>query len=270
MSRVPASLADRGLAPGFKSQGAYQDGDVGATCLEGGRGRDRVHHVLCTSVPRTTTAKTTPLSRTRIVDAGVALADADGINGVTMRAVGQALGTGAMSLYNHIRDKDELYALMVDEVVAGFRDPAPNEKPLVALRAVAVETKAALVAHPWAPPLWLSHMPGVHRVRCMEQQLELLADSGLSPDLAHNGFHAVQNHVLGYAMQEVSMSASGPTDALEDFVASIDATAFPRTAKHLVQHRDGHRSNSFELVLDLILDGLVRRERADRRHAHVR
>ena len=204
------------------------------------------------------------LDRDRIVGAAVALADEEGTGALSMRRLAERLDAGAMSLYNHVASKDELLALMVDGVAAEIAEPPPGTPPLEAVRRIAVATREVFVAHPWAPELWLRCAPGPLRTRAMEEHLRLFADSGLAPDLAHHGYHAVNNHVLGYTLQELGMS-SGPED-LESkaraYLAVIDDGDFPHSAAHVREHLEGRTSSSFELVLDLILDGLVRLDRS--------
>ncbi len=224
------------------------------------------------------TSQRAPLNRATIVAAAIELADADGAATFTMRALADHLGFKVMSLYNHVASKDELLALMVDAVAAEIAPPSPDTEAMAAVREVAMSTRAALVRHPWAPGLWLHHVPGPARSVQMEHLLQTLAESGLRPELAHHGFHAVNNHVLGYTLQELAMTvdqryAEEPDEVAREFIAGLADDAFPHTIAHVHQHLDGETESSFELVLDLILDGLVRLDaenrRADQRDSDV-
>ena len=213
----------------------------------------------------TTTAKRQPLRREGIVTAAIALADEHGVDGLTMRNLADRLGYKVMSLYNHVANKDELLGLMVDQVAGEVDRPDPQVVPLEAVRAIAVALRAALVRHPWAPSIWQRHLPGPARTAGMEDLLRILHESGLSPGVAHHGFHAVTNHVLGYTLQELEMSltAADPDDPMaeaKDYLSSLSPEAHPYTAAHVRQHLDGDTASRFELVLDFILDGLVRLE----------
>lgn len=132
---------------------------------------------------------------------------------------------------------------------------------------MAISTHDVLVAHPWAPDRWQRHLPGPARTSRMEDLLRLFAESGLPPDLAHHGFHAVTNHVLGYTLQQLvlSMGDDDPTASAQAFLDSLARERHPHMIAHVRQHLDGDTASSFELVLDLILDGLVRLARARRR-----
>ncbi|MFN3256617.1 MAG: TetR/AcrR family transcriptional regulator [Ilumatobacter sp.] len=200
-----------------------------------------------------------PLDAAQIVAAGIELADDEGVDALTMRRLAERLGFKVMALYNHVANKDELLTLMVD-AVAGSIEAPPEVRSLAAVRAHAVATRATFVRHPWAPALWQRYLPGPNRIDHMELLLRHFDESGLPPDVAHLGFHAVTNHVLGYTLQELSMGVhADDPDApaiVERFLASLSPSAHPHTIAHVHQHIDGHTGSSFEIVLDLILDGL--------------
>src|SRR5436305_13308869 len=91
-----------------------------------------------------------PLSRDRILQAALELADEGGIEAVTMRKLGQALGFEAMSLYNHVANKDDvldgILALVLDEI----EPPSPDGAWDAAIRASAISVHDALRRQPWA------------------------------------------------------------------------------------------------------------------------
>jgi AcrR family transcriptional regulator len=203
-----------------------------------------------------------PLDQDAIVAAAVSIADRDGVDAVTMRNLADRLGYKVMSLYNHVANKDELLMAMVDTVATEIEGPDADIPPIAAVREQAIRFRAALVAHPWAPGIWNRHVPGPARTVQMERLLATLAASGLPDDLAHHGFHAVINHVLGYTLQEQTMAVDhryteDPEGVARDFVGALSPDDFPHTIAHVHQHLDGETESSFEIVLDLILDGLV-------------
>jgi len=205
-----------------------------------------------------------PLQRDRIVAAAIELADTDGVAGLSMRNLARSLGYEVMSLYNHVANKDELLSLMVDAVADEIDDPQDDAQPLAAVRAVTVSTHEVLVRHPWAPEFWQRYLPGPARTRQMDDLLRLFDESGLSPELAHHGFHAITNHVLGYTLQQLGLNMGDDPEArANDYVSRISEADYPHMVAHVHQHLAGDTSSSFELVLDLILDGLVRLD-ADR------
>ena len=190
------------------------------------------------------------------------MADERGTDALSMRKLAGELGYEVMSLYNHVANKDEVLSLMVDAVAAEIPAPDPDADPLIAVRTLVVDTRAALVRHPWAAGLWLRQMPGPARIRHMEHLLAALAATDMAPPVAHLAFHAVNNHVIGYTLQEQAMAyvvPGGDADALaRSFLEGISPDEFPHTVTHVRQHLDGDTASSFETVLDLILDGLAR------------
>jgi hypothetical protein len=97
----------------------------------------------------------------------------------------------------------------------------------------------------------------------MEDLLAALAATDMTPSDAHLAFHAVNNHVIGYTLQEQAMAYMMPTegdpdDLARSFLAGLSADDVPHTVTHVQQHLDGDTARSFDLVLDLILDGLTR------------
>lgn len=182
-----------------------------------------------------------------------------------MRNLADGLGFKVMALYNHVANKQQLLGLMLDVVAEEIDDPPDDMAPLAAIRSLAISMRTTLTEHPWVPDLWLQHMPGPARTANMERLLRLFDESGLSPVLAHHGFHAVTNHVIGYTIQDVGMTAmatsADPDDPMAlayEFLANTPAEVYPHTVAHLHQHLNEDVPSSYELVLDFILDGLVR------------
>ena len=200
-----------------------------------------------------------PLTTERIVTQAIRIADEHGVMGLSMRSLARSLGFEVMALYNHIANKQELLSRMIDGVASAITGPPQRLLPLDAVRSIAISTHTALLAHPWATELWQQHLPGPARTVQMEALLRLLNESGLSAELAHHGFHAVNNHVIGYTLQEATMVLAGrnTTTNAEEFLAQISAKMHPYMVAHVQQHLSGDSTSSFELVLDLILDGLI-------------
>lgn len=193
----------------------------------------------------------------------MAIADADGVAALSMRSLAKSLGFEVMSLYNHVANKPELLTLMVDAVAAEIEEPAAEPGSVKGARARAMSMRAALVRHPWACELWHRDLPGPAQTVHMEGLLRTLGESGLSSDLAHHGFHAVNNHVLGYSLQEIGIrfDSDGEERAMataHTFLEGLSEDEHSLTIAHVHQHLAGETGSSFELVLDLILDGLVR------------
>jgi AcrR family transcriptional regulator len=204
-----------------------------------------------------------PLSRDRILQAAVSIADAAGIESVTMRGLASQLQVEAMSLYNHVANKDDLLDGVLDLVASEIEEPDPGLDWRAATRHRAVSAHDALLRHPWASILWASrgHV-GPARMRHLDGMLRGLREAGFSPGVLEIGFHTLENHIVGHALQ----LSSFPFDAedlpamsaryLEDFPEDD----YPDLAAHIRHHMkatDGE-ANAFEFGLDAILDGLER------------
>lgn len=205
-----------------------------------------------------------PLTRDRIVTAAIALADARGIDGLSMRKLAAELGYEPMSLYNHVANKDDLLASMVDGVAAEMAVPEGEHWRAVLHRALA-SARDILLSHPWAAGMWNGVWPGPGRKRWMDGLLGCLRDAGFSVELTHHGYHALDLYVVGTVQQQLSFSV--PTD-LDDAAATfLEATPedeYPHLVEHVRYHLDEQtlEQDDFDILLDFMLDGLERRRGA--------
>ncbi len=198
------------------------------------------------------------LSRDRVLVAAVELADEHGLDAVSMRRVGESLGVEAMSLYRHVRNKDDLLDGMVDAVIAQFpeRDDALDWRE--SLRTLVRGSHGVLLAHPWVAALATSRPAvGPARLRFVDAVLGTLIAGGCSPQLAHDAMHAVEVHVFAFTLQElrlqVGASAHGyPLDAVLG-----EAALYPHLAATLATATHDHLAE-FEFVLELLIVGIER------------
>jgi len=205
------------------------------------------------------------LSPERVLRAAVALADAGGIESLTMRRLGQDLGVEAMSLYKHVANKDALLDGMVDLVFAEIEVPSGDTDWRTAMRDRAVSTRAALIRHPWATPLMQSRTaPGPATLHHHDTVIGTLRQAGFSVELTAHAFSVLDGYIYGFAMQQRSL----PFDTLEEaqevgrqMFARMPAGAYPHLTELTVQHilQPGYDyGDEFEYGLGLILDGLER------------
>ena len=106
-----------------------------------------------------------PLSRERILSAAITLADEGGIDSLSMRKLAEGLGVEAMSLYNHIANKDDLLAGIVEAVAGEIATPSTDTEWKTAIREIATSAHESLLRHPWARDLWIRTSPGPARMR---------------------------------------------------------------------------------------------------------
>lgn len=216
-----------------------------------------------------TKARRVPLSRDRIIDAAVKVADREGLAAVTMRRLGQQLGVEAMSLYKHVADKDDVLAGIADCVASEFELPSRDVDWRMAIRASSIAAYAVLSRHPWAGPLLESDSdPGPARLAYLDAVVSVLHDAGFSlRDVAH-AFGALDSHLYGFTMQV----ASWPFDVDEyaevatERAAGLDPERYPHLiAMATMVGQEGGVPLDFTFGLDLLLDGLARRLEASER-----
>jgi len=203
-----------------------------------------------------------PLSRERVLGAAVDLADSEGIEALTMRRLGQALGVEAMSLYNHVDNKDDILDAIQDVVVSEYQLPTGDGEWKRSLRDASVSAHEVLLRHPWAAGLQLSSPDGVGpaRLRYMDSILGTLRKGGFSVVMTHHAFHVLDTYVVGWTVQEIAfpIEAEDLPQLAADFVKNIPVDEYPYLVEHIKHHIDGTTDDEgeFEYGLDLILDGL--------------
>ncbi|MDN5932786.1 MAG: TetR/AcrR family transcriptional regulator [Pseudonocardia sp.] len=204
------------------------------------------------------------LSRDRIVEAAVRVADRGGLDGVSMRNVGKELGVEAMSLYHHIAGKDALLDALVDEVFAGIELPALDDPWRPAMAARACSARAVLSRHPWALGLIESRRnPGPALLHHHDTVLGCLRRNGFTVALAAHTFSVIDAYVYGFVLTEIHLPFEAGEGA-EEFVATmgLPADVYPHLAEMIteqVRGRDYAYADEFGYGLELILDGVADR-----------
>jgi AcrR family transcriptional regulator len=198
------------------------------------------------------------LSREAIVAAAVAVADADGLDAVSIRRVAGDLGVRPMSLYTHIASKDDLLDLMVNEVVAEALVPEPlPEDWRSAVREIAVRSHDAFLAHPWTLQAF-SQRPrvGPNTLRHAEQSSAAVAGLGLDPRTAATLLAVADDYALGHAMRAMFTPHEAKLrEMLTETLRAADPSDFP----HLMAAQDAvPLEDSFEIGLEALLEGLER------------
>ena len=225
-------------------------------------------------------AKTTrlPLSRERVLRAAVALADERGIEALTMRSLGQELGVEAMSLYNHVANKDAILdgviELVLGEVVDAVEDVTLSDpaewKPLTRRRILAA--REVMLRHRWAPKVLESRAqaPAV-LMRYYDGLLGLMLRGNFSADLAHHAMHALGSRALGFTQELFEEDDDAPAETVAAMAEQM-APEYPNLAEMLkVVTHDADTTLGwcddqfeFEFSLDLLLDGLERQRDTSR------
>jgi AcrR family transcriptional regulator len=205
-----------------------------------------------------------------VLSAALALADAGGIESLTMRKLGQELGVEAMSLYNHVANKDDIVDGITELVLAEIEVPSGEADWKTELRRTAISSHEAFVRHRWACSLMMSRpKASPPRMLWMEAVLRTLRQAGFSADMTHHAYHALDSHITGFTLWQVNMPFETKAELLdmaEVFLRQIPADEYPYVIEHAEQHLapsspDG--ATEFEFGLELILDGLERLRETD-------
>jgi AcrR family transcriptional regulator len=221
--------------------------------------------------PSTRPAPRTPLSRERVLGAAIDFADGNGIEALTMRKLGEALGVEAMSLYNHVANKSDLLDAMIDVVFSEVGLPAGEDDWNVAMRRRAVSMRASLSRHRWAVGLMESRStPGDATLRHHDAVIGCLRAAGFSIELTAHAFSALDSYIYGFALQERNLPFHTPEETRElaqAILSQFPVDEYPHLAELTFEHvlQPGYDySDEFEFGLDLLLDGLDRAYRASR------
>jgi len=198
------------------------------------------------------------LSPEAITEAAIRLADAEGLEAVSIRRVAAELDGRAMSLYDHFASKSELLASMTDEVVGEMLVSQPLPEAWREAVAVSARTMyAAYASHPWAIFAAAERLgPGPNGVKLAKQMAGALATLPLEHGDVWQVQGIVNDYVIGYSFRTVA--TVNPED-MEAAIAASDKVEFPELAALPDNLRNRSSIDRFELGLQTVLDGIERR-----------
>ena len=222
---------------------------------------------MTTSAPRRS-----PLSRDRVLQAAVALADVVGIEALSMRRLAQELGVVPMALYKHVANKDELLDGMVDVVLAEIEPADPTPDWQAAVRRRLLSARQAVLRHPWARKAIESRTRRTSVVLgYMDSLAGMFRAGGFSPDLTHHVVHALGNRMWGFSPELFEEprdpAAPPPTVEEQEAMAAEFGRRFPHILEIATVATQGDLSAvgggcdeqfEFEFALDVLLDGFER------------
>ena len=210
-----------------------------------------------------------PLSRERVLAGALRLADEIGIEQFTMRRLAAALGVKPMTIYHHVPGKEQIIDGVVDMVFAEIALPPPDQPWATAMRTRCRSAREVLSRHPWATPLMETRTtPGPATLRHHDAVLGCLRGGGLSLELTAHAYAIIDSFVYGFAMQEAALPFRGEEEIAglaEQIMQAFPDGEYPHFVEFTTEHvlRPGyHFAVSFEIGLDLILDGIERIRRA--------
>jgi AcrR family transcriptional regulator len=203
------------------------------------------------------------MSRDRVLEAAIALADAGGIESLTMRRLAQELGVEAMTLYYYVANKEEILNGIADLIVSEIELPSAGGDWKAELRRTAISAHRVLLRHPWAANLVLSASGfSEARMQYMNALLGCLREAGFSAEMTDLAYHALESHIMGFTLWVVGMNLGTDEDVAAlatDFLREFPRERLPHLAEHIEQHmkpRSPDDEGAFAFGLDLLLDGL--------------
>ncbi|MFT5299632.1 MAG: AcrR family transcriptional regulator [Mariniblastus sp.] len=211
------------------------------------------------------TKRRTALTKERVLKAAIQLADKSGIESLSMRKLAQKLKVEAMSIYNHVTNKDEILDGLVDMIVGEIELPTEVGGWRAGMRRRAISAREVFGRHPWAITVMESRSnPGPTTLQYYEAVIACLRKAGFSIAMAAHAFSVLDSYIYGFAMQELKLPFDNTdelADVAENILKQMPANEYPYFTELTVEHvlKPGYDyGNEFEFGLDLILDGLER------------
>ena len=212
-------------------------------------------------------ARRAPLSPERVLGAALRMADADGLDALSMRNLAKALKVEAMSLYNHVPSKEKILDGLVELVVGEIDEPELGGDWKAAMRKRALSAHTVLMRHPWATMLFVSRLNiGPKMLRYVDRTIGCLREAGFSYATADHAWNALDAYLYGFTLQKLNfpLEPSEYASAAEQFLPLIPVEQFPYLRGMSEEVIGGRHDGMHELSLglELILDGLEKLRQA--------
>lgn len=205
----------------------------------------------------------TPLTRDRVIEAALALADEGGLEALSMRRIGKELGVEGMALYNHVANKDDILDGIVERVLAEIPNPSTEGDWKDEMRQRAATARVLFLRHPWAVGLLEARYANSSPTRLgyFDAVLGCLRAAEFSPMLAMRAFSMIDSFLYGSVVQDLSLpfdDSDGLEEIGDDLLRQM-ADAYPHLTEATIEAMASgwDSSEQFEFGLDLILDSLA-------------
>jgi AcrR family transcriptional regulator len=210
-------------------------------------------------------ARRVPLSRERVLETALRLADQGGLESLSMRKLGQELGVEAMALYYHFANKDEIVDGTVDLVFAEVELPAATPDWKTAMRRRAISLRDALLRHRWSIGLMEARRnPGPANLRHHDAVIGSLRAGGFDMAATATAYSLLDSYIYGFALTKMNLPFDDTSDIVEmaeSMLEPFPLGEYPNLADFITEHamKPGYDyGDEFEYGLDVILDGLER------------
>ena len=206
-----------------------------------------------------------PLTRERVLQAAIKLADQGGLESLSMRKLGQELGVEAMALYYHFKNKDEVLDNMIDLVFSEIDLLPSGADWKTAMRQRAISAREVLSRHRWAIGLMESRTnPGPANLRHHDAVIGCLRAAGFDMEMAAHAYALLDSYLYGFALTKMNLpfeSAEEAAEMAQRMIQPFLLDEYPYLLEMLTEHvmKPGYEyGDEFAFGLDLILDGLER------------
>lgn len=211
-------------------------------------------------------------SRRDVASTGITIADAEGLDAVSMRRIAAELGIGTTSLYRYVSRKDDVLELMVDEVMGELRDTVLSGNWRVDLHTIAHLHRRTALRHPWLPALSSGRTNhGPNSLHWMELSLSVFDDMDLDTDEMLASLGTLSAFVLGHALGELGDQEATRRSGLshEQWMQQqgeygptiINSGLYPRFTRVIIEaqtpHATDRQTRAFEAGLERVLAGLT-------------
>ena len=210
-------------------------------------------------------AKRERLSRERVLNAAMAVADAGGDGSLTIRSLAQHLAVQPMAIYYHVANKGEILDGILDLVFSEVELPTPGRDWRAEMELRAHSAREVLRRHRWAIPLLQSGTsPGPATLRHHNAIIGTLRTAGFSVLQTAHAYALLDSYIYGFALSETSLPINGPETVAEVATAMRDQHPlddYPHLAEFSAEHimrPDYDFGAEFQFGLDVVLDGLAR------------
>ncbi|HEX5522526.1 MAG TPA: TetR/AcrR family transcriptional regulator [Pedococcus sp.] len=207
-----------------------------------------------------------PLSRERVLDGAMAIADAGGIGSLTIRSLAQELGVKPMSVYHYVANKDEIIDGIVDRVYGEMELPSAEGDWRAEMHRRCTSAREVLGRHPWAIPLLQSRTaPGPATLQHHDAVIACLRGAGLSVEMTAHALALVDSFVFGFALSEAALPIHGPEsvpEIAEAIMQRFATGAYPHLLEFSTEHviKPGYDfGEEFEFGLGVVLDAFAER-----------
>jgi AcrR family transcriptional regulator len=206
-----------------------------------------------------------PLTRARVLEAAIKLADQGGIESLSMRKLGQELGVEAMAVYYHVANKDEVLDGIVDLVFSEIELPGAGGDWKTAMRARAISVRDVLSRHRWAIGMMESRAnPGPANLRHHNAVIGCLRAAGFDMAMVAHAYSLLDGYIYGFALTKMNLPfdrGDEVADMAQTMLEPFPLDAYPNLVAFITEHamKPGYDyADEFEYGLDLVLDGLER------------